>query len=85
MMCDLCSYPLCLQVTFFLQDFTVSDLGLYEVLLGGRQEEAFGIYRSDDIIPDGTALTVVTTHPSGQVLLYHLQTKLILNAKQLVS
>lgn len=66
-------YPLWLQVTLPAQHFTVPDLGFDEVLLGGRQEEAFGIHRSDDIVPNGTALAVITAHPSWEVLLYHLE------------
>lgn len=80
---SLCSYPLWLQVTFLLQDLTVSDFGLDEVLLGGGQEEAFRIHRSNDIIPDGTALTVITTHPPWQILLNHLQTAVVLNVMPL--
>lgn len=83
--CCLCSYSLWLQVAFLLQDFTVSDLGFDEVLLGGRQEEALRIHRSNNIIPNGTALTVITTHPSWQVLLYHLQTAVVLTVRWLVS
>lgn len=67
------SYPLRLQVTFLLQHLAVSDLGLDEVLLGGGQEEAFGVNGSDDVVPDGAALAVVTAHPPGQILFYHLQ------------
>lgn len=72
--CVLWSYPLCLQVTFLLQHLTVSYLGFDKVLLGSRQEEAFRIHGSDDIIPNGAALAVVTTHAPWQILLYYLQT-----------
>lgn len=50
----------------------MSDLGLHEVLLAGRHQEAFGIQRPDHVVPDGAALPVVATHPSGHVLLDHL-------------
>lgn len=65
-------YPLWLQATLLAEHFTVPDLGFYEILLGGRQEETFRIHRSDDIVPDGTALAVIAAHPSWQILLYHL-------------
>lgn len=59
-----CSYSLRLEVTLLLKHLAVSDLGLDEVLLGGRQKEALRIYGSDDIVPDGAALAVITAHAS---------------------
>lgn len=50
----------------------MSDLGLHEVLLARRHQEAFGVQGTDHVVPDGAALSVVPAHPSGHVLLDHL-------------
>ena len=65
-------HPLGLQVALLLQLLAVADLGLDEVLFGGGQEEPLGIHGADDVVPDGAPLAVIPTHPTGQVLLYHL-------------
>lgn len=48
------------------------DLHLHEVLFGGREQQTFGVQRTDDVIPDGASLFVVTAHPSTPEPLKHL-------------
>lgn len=51
----------------------MSDLRFQEVLLARRHQETFRVQRADQVVPDGTALSVVAAHPSGHVALNHLQ------------
>lgn len=67
------AHLLALLLTFLPQQLAVTELVLEQVLLGGREEQPFGVQRPDDIVPDGAALPVVSTHASSHVLPDHLQ------------
>lgn len=56
-----------------MQDaLAVPHLGLEQVLLGDREEQALGIQRPDDVVPHGAAITVMATEAPRHVFLDHL-------------
>lgn len=56
-----------------MQDaLTVPHLGLKQVLLGDREEQALWVKRPNDVIPHGAAIPVITTQTSRHVLLDYL-------------
>ena len=66
-------HPLGLQVTLVQDALTVPHLGLEQVLLGDREEQALGVQRPDDVVPHGAAVSVIATQASRHVLLDHLR------------
>ena len=47
--------------TLLQKQLTVSHLGPEQVLLGGGEQQTFGIQRADDVVPDRAAVQVVAT------------------------
>ena len=70
-------YLLCLFLTLSAEHLCVSDLGPHEVLFGAGQQQTFGVQGPNDIIPDGTSLEVVPTHPPGHIPFDHLGNHII--------
>ena len=66
-------HPLGLQVTLVQDALTVPHLGLEQVLLGDREEQALGVQRPNDVVPHGAAVSVIATQASRHVLLDHLR------------
>lgn len=64
-----------LPLTLPPEHLRVLDLRLHEVLLARWHQQTFGVQRTDHVVPDGTALSVVPAHPSGHVLLDYLMGK----------
>ena len=65
-------HPLRLQVTLMQDALAVPHLGLEQVLLGDREEQALGVQGPDDVIPDRAAITVIATEAPRHVFLDHL-------------
>lgn len=56
-----------------MQDaLAVPHLGLKQVLLGDREEQALWVKRPNDVVPHRAAVPVIATQASRHVLLDHL-------------